>query len=166
MTFDQYNSIMPIQSLIAKTVAAGADWRPDIVERTATHALNSRTHEVFKKPLHLGLVHAPPHDLARAELVNLRSENEKVFEPTSGDVQTKDISDCLAGVTYTLLYEHLDTFDRLSGAQLRGMLPGGLPPGGPEPDRSITAQFTASGRAAAAQRSDTYHNPARGLKRR
>ena len=166
MTFDHYNSIMPIQSLIARAEADGVDWRPDIHERTPTRALNWKTAEILKKAVHLELVHAPPHDLARAELVNLRVENEKVFAPTGGDVETKDTFDCLAGATYTLLYEHLDMFDKLGALQLRGTLPGGLPQNRPGSDSSMAAQFTAAGRTATAQRADTYHNPARGLKRR
>jgi len=60
MVFDQYNSIGTIQKLHADAQDRGLDWRPHLYERTATAALNWKSAEVFKKAVHLGLVHATP----------------------------------------------------------------------------------------------------------
>lgn len=59
VVFDQYNSIQPIQQLTPRAKDAGVTWPLNIHERTATHAHNWEAAEIFKKALHLGLVHIP-----------------------------------------------------------------------------------------------------------
>ncbi|CAN5834993.1 hypothetical protein BH23ACT4_BH23ACT4_08310 [soil metagenome] len=136
MVFDQYNSIGTIQTLQAEALDRGLDWRPNIYERPATSGLNWKTAEIFKKTLHLGLFHAPPHELAESELEHLVVVGEKVSAPTSGDVKTDDVADCLIGMTYTLLHQQLDVFNdlgrlRLSGGTPRRPTRAKLPNGGP-----------------------------------
>ncbi|MEX1126565.1 MAG: hypothetical protein WEE53_12955, partial [Acidimicrobiia bacterium] len=70
--------------------------------------------------------------------------------------------DCLIGMTYTLLQEHLDVFNDLSrfrsGASLRGGLPLRLAEAA-DPISGLRA-FTASQSA----RTRGHHNPARGIR--
>lgn len=165
MVFDQYNSIGTIQKLQAQALDMGLDWRPHIYERPATADLNWKSAEVFKKALHLGLFHAPPHELAQAELEHLVVVGEKVSAPTSGDVQTDDVADCLIGMTYTLLHEHLDVFNKLGQLQPSGSLQGGLPVRSSAPGDPIAQQFRDFGDALLERRHGRYHNPARRIRR-
>lgn len=165
MVFDQFNSIGTIQKLQAQALDMGLDWRPHIYERPATADLNWTSAEVFKKALHLGLFHAPPHELAQAELEHLVVVGEKVSAPTSGDVQTDDVADCLIGMTYTLLREHLDVFQKLGQLQPSGSLQGGLPLQSSAPGDPIAQQFRDFGDALLARRHGRYHNSARRIRR-
>jgi hypothetical protein len=162
MVFDQFNSIGTIQKLQGEAQALAMDWRPHIYERSASAGLNWKSAEVFKKALHLGLVHAPPHDLAQAELEHLIVVGQKVSAPTSGEVQTDDLADCLIGLTYTLLQEHLDVFNDLSRVRPTASLPGGLPRifEATDPISQLRA-FTAG----QADRRNLHYNPARGIRR-
>lgn len=109
MVFDQYNSVGTIQRLQARALEIALDRRPNIYERTSTAGLQL---EVSKKTLHLGLSRAPPHELAKTELEHLVVVGEKVSASSSGDVQTDDVAGCLIGMTYTLLQDYLDVFQR------------------------------------------------------
>ncbi|MEX2250615.1 MAG: hypothetical protein WD895_00925 [Acidimicrobiia bacterium] len=162
MVFDQYSSIGTIQKLRADAQAQAMDWRPHIYERPASAGLNWKSAEVFKKAIHLGPVHMPPNELAQRELEHLIVVGQKVSAPTSGEIQTDDLADCLIGMTYTLLQEHLDVFNDLSrfrsGASLRGGLPLRLAEAA-DPISGLRA-FTASQSA----RTRGHHNPARGIR--
>ncbi|MEX2374899.1 MAG: hypothetical protein WD942_04830 [Dehalococcoidia bacterium] len=128
LTFDQYSSVEAIQGLQNRAFIDGLEWRPQIYERTATVAQNRRAYELFKTAVNAGLIHAPPHDLARRELEHLTLQGDKVVAPTSGPVRTKDLADALVNVTWTLLHERTDQiFGRLGGVTPSGSLPGGIP---------------------------------------
>lgn len=165
MVFDQYNSIGTIQKLQARAVDIAFDWRPHIYERTATAGLNWKSAETFKKALHLGLFHAPAHELAQAELEHLVVVGEKVSAPTSGEIQTDDVADCLIGMTYTLLQDHLDVFNDLSRLRPRAALQGGLPVRGAPAHDPIAQQFQDFTNALARRRGAGHYNPARGIRR-
>ena len=166
VTFDQYSSVEPIQLLESKCRAAGLWWQPRIYERTATAAHNLRATEIFKTAVNAGLVHAPPHPLARAELEHLTREGDRIVAPTSGLVKTKDVADAMINVVYNLLHERTDDiFAALSGVQLRGSLPGGIPPRSEEkysPDPH--QQLSDFGRIR--RREPGPPNPARGIHRK
>ena len=166
VTFDQYSSVEPIQLLESRCRAAGLWWQPRIYERTATAAHNLRATEIFKTAVNAGLVHAPPHPLARAELEHLTREGDKIVAPTSGPVKTKDMADAMINVVYNLLHERTDeVFGALSGVRLRGSLPGGIPPRSEEkhpPDPH--QQLSDFGRIR--RRESGLYNPARGIHRK
>lgn len=163
VVFDQFNSVGTIQKLQARALEMALDWRPNIYERTATAALNWKSAEIFKKALHLGLFHAPPHDLAQTELERLVVVGEKVMAPTKGEVQTDDTADCLIGMNYTLLQDHLDIFNDLSSFRPSAALPGGLPVRGAPAAHPMSQQFQNFSDALAARRQGPHQNPARGF---
>ena len=163
MVFDQYNSIGTIQKLQSQAEERGLEWRPYLYERTATAALNWKSAEVFKKAVHLGLFHAPPHELAQAELEHLIVVGQKVSAPTSGEIQTDDLADCLIGLTYTLLHDHLDVFNDLSRLRLSASLPGGVPSRTAQPTDTIS-QLREVSRFLATRNREGYYNPARGIR--
>lgn len=134
LTFDQYSSIQTIQDLQRRALIEGLSWRPRIYERAATVSQNHQAYELFKTAVNAGIVHAPPHDLARAELEHLTLKGDKVVAPTSGPVRTKDVADSMVNVVWTLLHDKTDEiFGSLSGLSPSGSQPGGLPlPGSPQ----------------------------------
>jgi hypothetical protein len=133
VTFDQYSSVQTIQDLQRRARLEGLHWNPRIYERTATADQNQKSYELFKTALNAGLIHFPPHDLARAELESLILKGEKVVAPSSGPITSKDVADALANVVWTLLHNRTDEiFSALSGLPLWGSQPGGLlTPGSP-----------------------------------
>lgn len=111
LTFDQFNSVSTIQKLRKHARKAHYPKQVTIYERPATGPLNWKTYETFKTALGLGLLHAPYYDLANLELTFLQDlGHQKVDHPTSGPVQTKDVADCLAIVTYELIGEQMSAF--------------------------------------------------------
>jgi len=105
LTFDQYSSTQTIQDLQRRAHIEGLWCRPQIYERTATATQNHQGYELFKTVVNAGLLHAPPHDLARAELEHLTLKGDKVVAPGSGPVRTKDVADAMVNVVWTLLHE-------------------------------------------------------------
>jgi hypothetical protein len=125
LTFDQWNSAGVIQRLQANLGSAGLPRRVNVSQRFATKALNWEVYEVFKTAIGHDLIHAPAHDLARAELEGLVVRNGAVCPPELGDVRTKDVADTMAHVTYTLIGEGApELFDRIARIQPRGSQPG------------------------------------------
>lgn len=128
LTFDQYSSTQTIQDLQRRARLEGLWWRPQIYERTATASQNQSAYELFKTVVNAGLLHMPPHALARAELEHLTVKGDRVVAPASGPVRTKDLADAIVNVVWTLLHERTDeVFAALAGLPPSGSQPGGLP---------------------------------------
>ena len=129
VTFDQFNSVATIQGLRKHIREVPRPKQTVVYERTATAPLNWRTYETFKTALGMGLVHGPYHEKADLELRFLQDLGGKVDHPTSGPVQTKDIADCIAIVTYELIGEHVSAFigETLGQAKMGVAVPGGMP---------------------------------------
>jgi hypothetical protein len=130
LTFDQFNAVATIQRLQKYANQAQLPKRVTVYERTATAPLNWKTYETFKTALGMSLVHAPFYEKANQELLFLqKAPGNKVDHPTSGPVQTKDVADCLAIVTYELIGEQMSGFiaDALAGLSLGGTAEGGFP---------------------------------------
>lgn len=129
LSFDQWNSVSSIQHL-QKYVYEKTFPKPiTIYERDATEPLNWKTYETFKTALGLGLVHGPFNELADQELTYLQDlGHRKVDHPTAGPVQTKDVADCLAIVTHSLLGDTLAAFigQALATLPLVGTQQGGM----------------------------------------
>lgn len=130
MTFDQFNSVATIQALQRHARKMRYPKRVQIYERTATGPLNWKTYETFKTALGLGLIHAPYFELADLELTFLQDLGGRVDHPTSGPVQTKDVADCMAIVTYELIGEQMSAFvgQMLSEVPLAAEVQGGFNP--------------------------------------
>lgn len=130
LTFDQFNSVATIQRLQRFAQQAQLPRRVQVYERPATAPLNWKTYETFKTALGMELVHAPFYEQANAELLFLqKSATNKVDHPTSGPVQTKDVADCLAIVTYELIGEQMSMLihEALSSLSLQATASGGMP---------------------------------------
>jgi hypothetical protein len=128
VTFDQFNSVSTIQRLRRYVAGRRYPKRIQIYERTATGPLNWKTYETFKTALGLGLIHAPFHEWANQELTFLQDKGGKVEPPDSGPVQTKDVADCLAIVTYELIGDELAVMlgQQFSEVKLSPSAPGGM----------------------------------------
>ncbi len=114
VTLDQYQSHEPIQRMNVAVREAGLDTR--IYEITATPEVNWKRAENYKTALYQGLVHAPydkdDHKYASLELKFLQeqrtaSKYPRIDHPTVGEVQTKDMADCIMEVTSALLGNYL-----------------------------------------------------------
>ena len=166
MTFDQFNSVGTIQRLQRFSLTAQLPKRTMVHERTATAPINWKTAETFKTALNMGLVHAPPHNLAELELKFLQDlGNHKVDHPTSGPVQTKDVADCVMILTYELIGEQMAPFLRemlgempVGGAASGGTLPHSTGPAGGADPRDALSSF---GRSAARGRGYSMPPPRR-----
>lgn len=132
LTFDQYNSPATVQRLGKMVRGAHLQKNIQVYERPATAALNWATYETFKAAINMSLVHAPFHGEAQDELRFLQKPEgqQKVICAESGPVQTKDIADCIAIVTASLLGEQMRAFiaSDLSSQRPGLMLPGGVDP--------------------------------------
>lgn len=92
----------------------------DIFTRHANKALNWETYETFKAAIGMGLVRAPMFDLAKLELTFLQDTGGKVEPPETGPVQTKDVADCMAILTHTLIGDQIAA---IIGQQLGALTP-------------------------------------------
>lgn len=105
LSFDQYYSNVLIQSMRTRLMQKRINTR--VIEKTATAAVNLNKYEAFKTAINLDLVHipvdCPDSDYARMELKFLQIRNGRVDKQDIGPVQTKDIADCIAEVTSTIL---------------------------------------------------------------
>ena len=141
ITFDQFHSLGTIQRLTRFARSTNLTRRPFIYERTATPKVLETEAEDFHSALTAGLVHAPAHALAEAELKALVRNHGRIDHPTRGPVQSKDIADCIIALTCRLLGDDLHG---LGGFPLTGMdLPGS---GRPEPN-PYAEVFSEFGRA-------------------
>jgi hypothetical protein len=157
VTFDQYNSAGLMQELREDIRSMGI-YETRIAEVTATQAVNWNRWEAFKTALYLDLVHIPPDcyfddfdhsEYASMELKFLQEiqtgQTKRVDKQTLGPIQTKDIADCIAEVTYKFLSSYLGdlmqkNFGRakLMGGSEGGYQIGGRAPGGPDPNASAS----------------------------
>jgi hypothetical protein len=154
LTFDQYNSPATVQRLGKMVRAAHLQKNIQVYERPATAQLNWATYETFKAAINMGLVHAPPHAEGQDELRFLQKPEgqSKVICADTGPVTTKDIADCLAIVTASLLGEQMRAFIASDLANQRPglMLPGGVDPYdrfSPEAINPLAAQLGRGGMA-------------------
>jgi hypothetical protein len=121
VSFDPWNSAGEIDWLIEQSQLAGLPRRPNIHVINSTRAENWKMAEIFKSAVQKGIVHAPHHDLARAELDFLVRNGDRIDHPTSGPVQTKDTVDTMIAATYALLQgRYKDLFDRLGNLPISG----------------------------------------------
>lgn len=167
ITFDQYQSHEPIETLQIKLMEAGIG-ETYVNEITATPESNWRRAETFKVALYQGLVHMPcmghiergdeadqawsAEELKFLQKLNTNSKYPKVDRQTAGPVQTKDMADCLMTVTHALIgntlqiqrAEKLAQHPLIAGAQ-GGFKIGGHDAGG-RGDPSSTAGYYRYGR--------------------
>jgi hypothetical protein len=105
LSFDQYYSNILIQTMRARLMQKRITTR--VMEKTATAAMNFNKYEAFKTAINLNLVHipvdCPDSEYAKMEMKFLQIRNGRVDKQDIGPIQTKDISDCIAEVTSTLL---------------------------------------------------------------
>jgi hypothetical protein len=129
LSFDQYDSGLLIQRLETYSGSKKRPKRVEVVERTATAAVNRKTYGTLKEALGLGLVHAPYHLQADLELQMLEERNGKVQAPSVGPCKTKDIADAMAVLTEDLLGDSVSVYlgRALGELQLRASQQGGFP---------------------------------------
>jgi hypothetical protein len=137
LTFDQYNSPATVQKLQKKLRSYPLPKHINVFQTEATAPLNWKRFEVFKAAINMGLVHAPEHKEAQAELTFLTKPEgvNRVDPQTTGPVQTKDIADCLVQCVYTLLGEQMNNF---LNKDLRNLRPAGGLAGGVDPMARMT----------------------------
>lgn len=169
MTFDQWNSVAPMQWLQQEIAKSRLPTR--ISQVTATKRVNWNRWELFKTMLYTERVHIPPDCLsdhlsdewtysqyAKGELKNLQVKNGSVEKQDIARINTKDIADCIAECTRALMSEILgyDTdglIDGAFGAQ------GGYPIGGSHPMQDKISEMTNYMR----QQRMMVPNPTRGM---
>lgn len=110
ITTDQFQSAAITQGL-RKRIQVHGYQECRVYEKTATASVNWNRCETFKTALYRGLVHSP-HDIKEAkwsakELKFLQKiqtgQIPRVEHQTTGEVQTKDIADCIMTVTEKLI---------------------------------------------------------------
>lgn len=149
VTFDQFNSVGLIANLKLHVQKRGLPKRVQVYERTATHPLNWKVAESFKTALGMGLLHAPPYELAEQELKFLRKVGvDRVDHPTAGPVQTKDVADAMMWVAYSLIGEQMSAFlkQAMSGPLMGAMAEGGMPQSG-QVEEALQAMSNFRGQA-------------------
>lgn len=129
VSVDQYNSRMMIDTLRKELRNKGVG-DVNIVERTATLALNAEKARFFKTAINLNLVHVPSDssasELLRNECKFLVEKNGRVDKQKTGPVKTKDVYDCVAECTHALLYSAISGLGDLTpvvGQGFSGMNP-------------------------------------------
>ncbi len=146
LTFDHFSSASTIQRLQARANQARLPWRTTVAERRPTAASNFDMWEVLKTATGHNLIHAPIHDLARAELEALQVINGKVRPPDTGPVRTDDLAVAMANVVWTLIGSDAgELFDRLAHLPLSASVSPKLPIGR---EQSVFDQLSAFGRLA------------------
>jgi len=91
VTYDQWNSASAIESLAKSGVKA------------SQHTINTDDYKLLRNLVYAGGVRLLNHPVQRKELEQLQLKNgKKVDHPPEEDGGSKDISDCLAGVTRLL----------------------------------------------------------------
>lgn len=131
VTFDQGYSNWMISHLQKWVRERGGFARHiNVYEKTASAKLNWDVAETFKTAIGLGLVHAPPYELAKQEMMFLQVVNEfKIDKPSAGPVQTKDVFDAMSLVVHGLIGNEISAFinQDLSRFRVRGQQQGGFP---------------------------------------
>lgn len=142
VTFDQFNSKMPIQWLNQQLQKKNLQHQTRVFEITNTNKDNWHKWENMKTGMNLDLVHipndCPDSDYSELELKFLQKKESgqvpKVEKQTVGPVQTKDIADCIREVCFKLTGSHWANFagGALADVQIAGGAPGGYQIGGRE----------------------------------
>jgi hypothetical protein len=177
ITFDQHESVQPIQELQEKLQEKNQTTR--VFLKPATAELNWRRWEVCKTSIYAGVVHAPndtedarwcSQELKFLQIQGGTGKFPKVDRQEIGPVQTKDMADCVAECINTLIGNKImnRTRERLSQSAIYGGAQGGFGIGvDPDPFQRGGDPMGAAGsyhyptnkeRAA-----DAYQNPARGV---
>jgi hypothetical protein len=119
ISFDMWNSAGPI-SMLRQEFSP----RIRILEESFTEGANQKRAELFKSALNLGWIHSYRDDfgdqgtcLLEQEMKFLTEVNGKVKKQDFGPVTTKDLWDCVAVVSTTLLHEALDIWLKRLGLQ-------------------------------------------------
>lgn len=172
-TFDQGYSAWIIQQLRKYVRENKLPKAVSVFERTATLQQNWQVAESFKTALGLGLVHAPPYEQARLELLFLtKTADFKVDHPTAGPVQTKDVSDCIQILTHALIGDQIAAFvgQSLSDVKISGAAQGGFPTTPAkltQPDNKPEVAITGLQEFGKGRRTEGAMNPSRsGFRRR
>lgn len=182
ITFDQFNSVMPIGLLQQYVIEERIPKRISIFEKTATRPLNWKRAEIFKAALNLGLIKAPMLDvhgevsehaeMAELELRFLEEANGKVDHPSSGPIQHNDIADAMFECVYALIGEQMAAFlgQAFDNAGVSGTAAGGADPyrgmNPPGSNGDTSAGLAALTAGAARQRGMGQGPAARGGMRR
>jgi len=119
LSFDLWNSAGPI-SMLRQEFSP----RIRIVEESFNEGANQKRAELFKSALNLGWIHSYRDDfgdqgtcLLEQEMKFLTEVNGKVKKQDFGPVTTKDLWDCVAVVSTTLLHDALDIWMKRLGLQ-------------------------------------------------
>lgn len=119
LSFDLWNSAGPI-SMLRQEFSP----RIRIVEESFNEGANQKRAELFKSALNLGWIHSYRDDfgdqgtcLLEQEMKFLTEVNGKVRKQDFGPVTTKDLWDCVAVVSTTLLHNALDIWMKRLGLQ-------------------------------------------------
>jgi hypothetical protein len=174
LTFDQFNSIMPIQWL-REEMAKKKIYETKVFESQGGNKENWNKWQTLKTAVNLDMIHVAPDcpdsDYAKQELkflsCDMTKQNPKVERQTTGPIQTKDMADCIRDVTYKFLGSFLAGLVGARGnPQIRTGAQGGYPIGGRSEHgpRSQTSnafdQFYGE-----RSRGSGGMNPARGIRR-
>lgn len=186
ITFDQFNSVMPIGLLQRYVIEERIPKRISIFEKTATRQLNWKRAEIFKAALNMGLIHAPmlasdgtvsEHaEMAELELRFLEESNGKVDHPSSGPIQHNDIADAMFECVYALIGEQMAAYlgQTLGEAGVSGMAAGsggldpyrGMAPPGSNGDTSAGLANTHAGNRRSAGMGQPRSRGGQGMRRR
>lgn len=112
ITFDQHQSVEPIQTLQEKLAMRNIVCQ--VYEKTATNELNWKRWEVFKTALYQGLIHGPcdesqfsiptcQNELKFLQEIKTGGKYSKVEKQDVGPVKTKDQADCASECVYSLI---------------------------------------------------------------
>lgn len=147
VSFDQFNVPATIGNLRKRLAGEHLPKAVRVREVSRTRQLNWRHYELFKSALNMGLVHVPMYlheqdedggwkvNYASSELEQewkfLEAKNGAVNHPTTGPVQTKDISDAAVETVISLIGKELATFlgQELDSLGVSGGAPLGTDPG-------------------------------------
>lgn len=117
LTMDQFNSVMPLQTL--KKFAKARDRRINISEQTFTNKWNQTMFSALKTAVNLGWVHAPVDSyfkngacLLEQELLFLEENDGKVTKGKNEDVRKDDLVDCLGVLTVQLLGDQIHSVNK------------------------------------------------------
>jgi hypothetical protein len=160
LSFDQYYSNVLIQTMRTRLGQARVNTR--VIEKTATASVNMNKYESLKTAINLNLIHVPvdcpDSEYARMELKFLQIKNGRVDKQDIGPVQTKDVADCIAEVTSTILGGAPGSIDSLRTG-LRFGAQGGY---GVGRDRTFEDYYRDSKRSTPSpSRSMSYRNQSR-----
>lgn len=133
-TFDQWNSIQPIQRLNKRVREENLPKRIEIYEETATAAHNWERAECFKVSINQGWVVSPYYEPGELELQFLQLKTtgttNKVVHQDTGPVIHDDIATAMMEVVWKILGQQVAawTQDQLREQPISGMASGGFNP--------------------------------------